>query len=56
VIEDAYSDDEIMTRAELHIYWDILFSSCYTRPVQVWGKMPCVSDGEELVDPSDACG
>jgi hypothetical protein len=29
VIEDAYSDDKIMTRAGLHIYWDILSFSCY---------------------------
>jgi hypothetical protein len=45
VVEDAYSDDEIMTRAELHIYWDILFSSCYNTaespdPFKFGGKCP----------------
>lgn len=29
MIEDAYSGGEIMTKAELYMFWDVLFSSCY---------------------------
>jgi hypothetical protein len=45
VIEDAYSDGEIMTEAELYVFWNMLFYSCYNAvespdPFKLRGKCP----------------